>query len=69
MLSVGAMNIKWTMRGKKWTRYGNQQIFGGISKNSFDLLDSTNMSNVKPNTKASNGNGARVSMFEKRVTS
>jgi len=57
------------MKGMKWKRYGNQQIFGGISTSRFDLLDKTNMSNAKRNTNVSNGNGARVSMFEKSVNS
>jgi len=63
------MDVKWKINGKKLKRYGNQQTFGGISTNSFDVLDNTNMSNVKRNTKASNRNGARVPMFEKCVTS
>jgi len=47
MLSVRTMDIKWKVKGKKLKRYGNQQIFGGISTSRFDLLDNTNMSNVK----------------------
>jgi hypothetical protein len=50
-------------------RKGMEQIFGGIFTSRFALLDNTNMSNVKRNTKASNGNLARVSIFEKRLTS
>jgi len=69
MLSVGAMDIKWKMNGKKWKRYGNQQICGGISKSRFDLLGNTNISHVKRSTKTSNGNGDRVPMFEKQLTS
>lgn len=69
MLSVGAMDIKRKMNGKKWKRYGNQQILGGVSTSRFDLLGDTNTSHVKRNTKASNENGDRVPIFEKRLAS
>jgi hypothetical protein len=37
MVSVGGMDIKWMINGKKWKRYGKQQIFGGISTSRVDL--------------------------------